>query len=164
MYPTEFLNSITLASLPPHRLYLKKYASIILLRSLDPTQGMCNGSRLTIIEISSNVIDAEIATGTHFGNRVFIPRIVMIPSERDFLFFLRRKQFPIRSAFCNTITKDKDRVWNRLVYFCLLQMLYLVMAVVCSTKQSKESSRLESNGMWRNSLCLWRSLGTECSV
>ena len=68
MYPTEFLNSITLASLPPHRLYLKKYASVILLRSLDPTQGLCNGSRLTIIEISSHVIDAEIATGTHRGN------------------------------------------------------------------------------------------------
>ena len=80
MYPTEFLNSITLTSLAPHRLYLKKYSSVILLRSLDPTQGMCNGSRLTIIEISSHVIEAEIATGAHHGNRVFIPRIVMIPS------------------------------------------------------------------------------------
>ena len=30
MYPTEFLNSIKLSSLPPHRLYLKLYASVIL--------------------------------------------------------------------------------------------------------------------------------------
>ena len=109
MYPTEFLNSITLPSLPPHRLYLKKYASVILLRSLDPTQGMCNGSRLTIIEISSHVIDAETATGTHRGNRVFIPRIVMIPSETDFPFVLRRKQFPIRPAFCITINKGQGQ-------------------------------------------------------
>ena len=109
MFPTEFLNSITLASLPPHRLYLKKYASVILLRSLDPTQGMCNGSRLTIIEISSHVIDAEIATGAHRGNRVFIPRIVIIPSETDFPFVLRRKQFPIRPAFCITINKGQGQ-------------------------------------------------------
>ena len=105
MYPTEFFNSITLASLPPYRLYLKKYASVLLLRCLDPTQGICNGSRLTIIEISSHVIDAEIATGTHRGNRLFIPRIVMIPSETDFPFVLRRKQFPIRPAICITINK-----------------------------------------------------------
>ena len=109
MYPTEFLNSITLASLPPPRLYLKKYASVILLCSLDPTQGMCNDSRLTIIEISSHVIDAEIATGTHRGKRVFIPRIVMIPSETDFPFVLRRKQFPIRPAFCITINKGQGQ-------------------------------------------------------
>ena len=105
MYPTEFFYSITLASLPPHRLYLKKYASVILLRGLDHTQGMCNGSSLTIIEISSHVIEAEIATGAHRGNRVFIHRIVMIPSETDFPFVLRRKQFPIRPAICITINK-----------------------------------------------------------
>ena len=110
MYPTEFLNSITLASLPPHRLYLKKYASVILLRSLDPTQGMYNGSRLTIIEISNHAIDAEIATGAYRGNRVFIPRIVMIPSETDFPFVLRRKQYPIRPAFYITINKGQGRV------------------------------------------------------
>ena len=39
------LNSITPTSLPPHPLYLKKYASIILLRSFDPTNGICNGTR-----------------------------------------------------------------------------------------------------------------------
>ena len=50
MYPTEFLDAITLASLSSRRLYLKKYASEIFLRSLDPTQGMFNGSRTTIIK------------------------------------------------------------------------------------------------------------------
>ena len=48
MYPTEYLNSITPTSLPPHRLYLKEYALIILLRSLDPMNGMCNGTRMSI--------------------------------------------------------------------------------------------------------------------
>ena len=65
MYPTEYLNSIMPTSLPPHRLYLKEYASIILLRSLDPTNGMCNGTRLLIRAFLNNVIDAKIATGIH---------------------------------------------------------------------------------------------------
>ena len=60
MYPTEFINSIMLPSILPHRLYLKKYASVILLRSLDPPQGLCNGSRLTVIKISSHVIDGKL--------------------------------------------------------------------------------------------------------
>ena len=33
----------------------------------------------------------------------------MIPSETDFPFVLRRKQFPIRPAFCITITKGQGQ-------------------------------------------------------
>ena len=80
MYPTEFLNSIKLSSLPPHRLYLKQYASVILLRSLNPTHGLCNGTRSTIKAIFKHAIDAEIMTGNFCGKRVFLPRIKMIPS------------------------------------------------------------------------------------
>ena len=40
---------------------------------------------------------------------MFIPRIVMIPSETDFPFVLRRKQFPIRPAFCITISKGQGQ-------------------------------------------------------
>ena len=95
MYPTEFLDSITPNGLPPHRLYLKVYAPIILLRSFDPTQGqgMCNGTRLTIKAFLNRIIDAEIATGVHKGKRVFIPRIPMTPSDSDFPFVLRRRQW-----------------------------------------------------------------------
>ena len=35
MYPTEFLNALSPNGMPSHRLILKRYASIILLRSLD---------------------------------------------------------------------------------------------------------------------------------
>ena len=71
MYPTEYLNSITPTSLPPHRIYLKEYASIILLHSLDPTNGMCNATRLLIRAFLNNVIDAEIATGIHWATSVY---------------------------------------------------------------------------------------------
>ena len=60
MYPTEFLNSIKLSSLPPHRLYLKQFAPVIPLRHLNSTQGLCNGIRLTIKGNFKHAIDAEL--------------------------------------------------------------------------------------------------------
>ena len=89
--------------------HVKVYASIILLRNLDPTRGMCNGTRLTVKAFLYRIIDAEIATGVHKGKRVFIPRIPMTPSDSDFPFVLRRRQFPIRPAFCITINKGQGQ-------------------------------------------------------
>ena len=79
LYLTEFLNSIIPTGLPPHRILLRAFASIILLRSLDPTQGMCNGSRFSVRALLNHVMDAEIGTGVHRGKRDFISQILMIP-------------------------------------------------------------------------------------
>ncbi|KAL6865420.1 hypothetical protein ACP4OV_016571 [Aristida adscensionis] len=65
-YPSEFLNSLTPNGLPPHVLHLKINCPIILLRNLDPSNGLCNGTRLIVKAFQKNVIDAEI-----------IPRIPM---------------------------------------------------------------------------------------
>src|SRR6185437_5814759 len=45
-YPLDFLNSITPNGLPPHELKVKKNCPVILLRNLDPHNGLCNGTRL----------------------------------------------------------------------------------------------------------------------
>ena len=109
LYPTEFLNSITPTGLPLHRLLLREFASIILLRSLNPTQGMCNGFRLSVRTFLNHVIVAEIATGIHRGKQAFIPRILMMSSETDFPFVLKRKQFPISPAFYFTTNKGQGQ-------------------------------------------------------
>jgi len=41
---TKFLNTITLAGMPPHCLALKVGVPVMLLRNLDATSGLCNGS------------------------------------------------------------------------------------------------------------------------
>ena len=80
-FPIEFLNSLTPNGMPPHRLSLKKYTSIMLLRNLDPPGGLCNGTRLIVRDFTNRVTDGEIATGVHKGKRVFIPRIILTSSE-----------------------------------------------------------------------------------
>ena len=45
LYSTDYLSSITLANLPPHNLFLKKNAPLLLLRTINPAAGLCNGTR-----------------------------------------------------------------------------------------------------------------------
>ncbi|XP_021991851.1 ATP-dependent DNA helicase PIF1-like [Helianthus annuus] len=47
-YPVEFLNSLNVSGLPPHKLHLKIGCPIILLRNIDPSHGLCNGTRLIL--------------------------------------------------------------------------------------------------------------------
>jgi hypothetical protein len=47
-WPTEFLNKIEISGLPPHRLVLKENMPVMLLRNICPSDGLCNGTRLTI--------------------------------------------------------------------------------------------------------------------
>ena len=109
-YPIEFLNSLTVSGLPPHKLRLKIGCPIILLRNIDPSNGLCNGTRLICKGFQRNIIDAEIAVGQHAGERVFLPRIPLCLSEDDmFPFKLKRKQFPIRLSFSMTINKAQGQ-------------------------------------------------------
>ncbi|KAI3735759.1 hypothetical protein L6452_15271 [Arctium lappa] len=110
LYPMEFLNSLTVSGLPPHYHRLKIGCPIILLRNIDPSNGLCNGTRLICRGFQPNVIDAEIAVGQHTGKRVFLPRIPLCPSEDDmFPLKLKRKQFPIRLCFAMTINKAQGQ-------------------------------------------------------
>jgi ATP-dependent DNA helicase PIF1 len=106
----EFLNSLTPSGLPPHILKLKLGCPIILLRNLDPSNGLCNGTRLICRAFQNNAIDAEIAVGQHAGRRIFLPRIPMCPSDDEmFSFKLVRKQFPVRLSFSMTINKAQGQ-------------------------------------------------------
>ena len=114
IYSPEFLRSLRMSDIPPGELNLKIGIPIILLRNLNPSEGLCNGTRLIIRNLQDKVIDAEIITGTHVGKHVFIPRITLSPSDNNLPFILKRRQFPIRPAFSMTINKAQGQTLNQM--------------------------------------------------
>ncbi|UYV80593.1 hypothetical protein LAZ67_19000888 [Cordylochernes scorpioides] len=112
-YHTEFLNSLTPTGMPPHRLNLKIGAIVMLLRNLNPKQGLCNGTRMVIQRMRSHVLEAQILTGTKVGQTVLVPKISLAPSDTNLPFILKRRQFPLRLAFAMTINKAQGQTFAR---------------------------------------------------
>jgi ATP-dependent DNA helicase PIF1 len=89
LYLVEFLNILQFSSIANHKLELKVGVPILLLRNLNQSIRLCNGTRLIIKTLGQRVIEVEIVTGNNVGRRVFIPCIIMSPSETDWPFVLR---------------------------------------------------------------------------
>ena len=111
-YPVEFLNSLNPSGSAPYELNLKKGALIMLLRNLNTKRGLCNGTRLIVVDLKPNLIIAKVLTGSAEGNIVFIPRIDLI-TDSDLPFKLRRRQFPVKLAFAMTINKSQGQTLDK---------------------------------------------------
>jgi ATP-dependent DNA helicase PIF1 len=111
LYLVEFLNILQFSSIANHELELKVGVPILLLRNLNQSIGLCNGTRLIVKRLGQHVIEAEIIIGNNVGKHVFIPRI-MSPSRIDWPFILCRRQFLIRMAFAITINKSQGQTFN----------------------------------------------------
>jgi hypothetical protein len=109
LYPTEYLNSLTVAGIPPHELSLKEDDVVILLRNIDPPRGLCNGTRMFCRRFHRNFIECEIAVGSFSGNRVLIPHIPHRPKSAHLPFQLSRRQFPLRLAYAISINKAQGQ-------------------------------------------------------
>ncbi|KAF7808074.1 ATP-dependent DNA helicase PIF1-like [Senna tora] len=70
VYTTEFLNTISGSGLPYHELKLKVGAPIMLLRNIDRSMGLCNGTRLTLTRMYDHVIEASIMSGKFAGEKI----------------------------------------------------------------------------------------------
>ena len=87
----------------------------MLLRNMDTKNGLCNGTRLTVTDLGTRFIEAEIISGssTFIGRRVYIPRIKLVPSDAAIPFKFQRTQFPVRLAYCMTINKSQGQTFDK---------------------------------------------------
>ncbi|XP_074323400.1 uncharacterized protein LOC141660320 [Apium graveolens] len=113
LYPIEFLNSLKFSGVPNHDIRLKEGTPIMLLRNLNQSGGLCNGTRLIVTRLGKWSIRGDIISGTKAGQNVTIPRIIMSPKESKWPFKLNRRQLPVAPYFAMTINKSQGQSLKR---------------------------------------------------
>jgi len=73
--PLEMLHGTNFSGFPNHAIQLKVVALVILLRNIDPTIELCNGTGLNIKRFGNKVVQAQILTGRNIEQIVTIPRV-----------------------------------------------------------------------------------------
>ena len=147
-FNTEYLNTLRPNGFPKHLLCLKQGMPLMLLRNINPRQGLCNGTRLIFNRcIDNKLLQCRIV---ETGRIVLIPRITFIPKINEYPFEWQRRQFPVRTAFSITINKSQGQtlkhagVWLRSKVFTHGQ-LYVACSRVTSPDFLKFALMSEPN-------------------
>ena len=111
-YPTDFLNSVTLSSMPPHAVTLEAGAPVMLLQNLraGPGYGLHKGTRMIFLILSQRVVvEVEISSGVNRGNCILILHITIAPSDAELPFTLKCHQFPLCPCFAMSSNKAQGQ-------------------------------------------------------
>uniref|UniRef100_A0A914NYB3 ATP-dependent DNA helicase n=1 Tax=Meloidogyne incognita TaxID=6306 RepID=A0A914NYB3_MELIC len=97
------LNKLTPGGLPAHHIHLKVGSIIVLLRNLNTSKSLCNGTRLIVKKLQTNLISAKTISGSNNGMTIGISRVCnsYIDESPDGLFAM-------------TITKAQGQTCERL--------------------------------------------------
>ncbi|XP_076946525.1 uncharacterized protein LOC143618078 [Bidens hawaiensis] len=109
----DILNGIKASGLPNHKLVLKVGVPIMLLRNIDQKSGMCNSTRLKVVSLGKRIIQVEIISDSNIGDRHYIPRITLIPTDKNLHIKLQRRQYPLALYFAMTINKSQGQSLSR---------------------------------------------------
>ena len=85
----------------------------MLLRNLNQSIGLCNGTRLLVTETGQRLWQCMMLIGTNIGETVFIPRTALNTTDVKWPFTLQRRQFPVRVCYAMTINKTQGQTLSR---------------------------------------------------
>ncbi|XP_075074901.1 uncharacterized protein LOC142162445 [Nicotiana tabacum] len=129
----------------PKKIYLN-YDTVgvpmMLLRNIDQSSGLCNGTRLIITKLENQVIEAKVLYGNMAGQKVFTPRMTLTPSDARIPFKFQLRQFPIVVYFSMTINKNQGQSLSHMRLFLKKPVfthgqLYVALSRVMSRKGLK---------------------------
>ena len=81
----------------------------MLLHNIDPSNGLCNGTCMVLLEVRTMVLRCHVLGGDNAGKVVFIPRMTLEPSAESLPIELSCHQFPVHLAFAMTINKAQGQ-------------------------------------------------------
>ncbi len=106
--PTQTLGGVA-TNFPTHKLVLKEGSVVMLLRNLNQSIGLCNGTRLLLTALGETILQCTILTGSNIGETVYILRITLSTSKMKWPFALQRRQFPVRVCYAMTINNSQGQ-------------------------------------------------------
>ncbi|XP_016178347.1 ATP-dependent DNA helicase PIF1-like [Arachis ipaensis] len=109
IHTPEFLKTIRCSRVPNHELTLKVGTPIMLLRKIDHSAGLCNGTRLVITNLGKHIIEAKSLSGNGLGEKVYIPRMTLTPFDNRIPFRFQRRQFSIMVSYAMSINKSQGQ-------------------------------------------------------
>ena len=77
VYPAEFLNSLNASGLPLAHLTVKLRCPLMLLCNIDPSNDLCNGTCMVLLDVRPMVLRCHILGGDHAGKVIFVPRMIL---------------------------------------------------------------------------------------
>ncbi|CAN1780537.1 ATP-dependent DNA helicase PIF1 [Linum perenne] len=108
---------------PDHEIKLKVGVPIILLRNIDQSAGLCNGTRMVVKLLGQWFIEAQIISGSNLGESVFLPRMTLTTEYSSLNIVLSRRQYPIAICFAMTINKSQGQTLQQ-VGLCLQHQVF----------------------------------------
>jgi ATP-dependent DNA helicase PIF1 len=94
---------------PNHKIVFKIGVPVMLLRNIDVSSGLCNGTRLTITYLGDSVVGAKIVSGSNIGHVVYMPRMNLIPFDANVSISFQRRQFSLCVCFGMSINKSQGQ-------------------------------------------------------
>ena len=80
---------------------------MMLLKNIYHSVELFNGTRLYITKLGTRVIEAKVMSGTNMGEKLYITRMTLMPSDMRMTFKFQRRQFLVMLSFAMTINKSQ---------------------------------------------------------
>ncbi|PWA84451.1 hypothetical protein CTI12_AA159320 [Artemisia annua] len=99
IYTTNFLNGIRMYGLPQHAIKVQIGTHVMLIQDINQRAGLCNGTKLQVLRLGVNVIEAKIISGGNVGMICCIP-CVLITTLGTKKYCFRTIPARLSSPFC----------------------------------------------------------------
>lgn len=86
LYDETFLNTLNPSGCPYHELKLKVNTVVMLVRNIDTSKGLCNGTRLIVKDMFKTFINLRVISGPSKGNVIQLPKMKLTPSDTRYGF------------------------------------------------------------------------------